>query len=231
MLYVFETFNNLNMINYDNESINICQICLKVQPNTKHVFTIWNNTITFQKMISFLIDEIFLQEEDLSTKICDECEKTLIISYKFKELCLKSVKNNRRLLEKNKSVVKINSLDAEESQTSAEWLEQDSTSSVTDEEKVVYIIDETKIENQKPIKSTDPLDLDGKNFRYCRQCDLKFSDHQTYQAHHRQTHRIGKLCPFCGKLVLRQAMDKHLASHSQKRNFLCTECGKTFTLR
>lgn len=219
------------MISYDNESINMCQICLKVQPNTQHVFTIWNNTITFQKMISFLIDEIFLQEEDLSTKICDECEKTLIISYKFKELCLKSVKDNKRILKRDKSVVKIESLDAvviaEESKTSSEWLEQDSIS-VTDEEKVVHIIDETIID--KTIKSSDPLHLDG-CFRYCRQCDLQFSDHQTYQAHHRQTHRIGKLCPLCGKLVLRQAMDKHLASHSQKRNFLCTECGKTFTLR
>lgn len=208
------------MINYENESITKCQICLKVQPNTQHVFTIWNNTITFQKMISFLIDEIFLQE-DLSTRICDECEELLIISYKFKELCLKSVKNNKKILEKDKSVVKIESLDAvvvtEESQTSSEWLEQDSIS-VTDED-----ID-------KPIKSSDPLHLDG-SFRYCRQCDLQFSDHQMYQAHHRQTHRIGKLCSFCGKLVLRQAMDKHLASHSQKRNFLCTECGKTFTLR
>lgn len=220
------------MINLDNENINMCQICLKERPNTQNVFTIWNNTITFQKMISFLIDEIFLQEEDLSNKICDDCEKTLIISYKFKELCLESVKNNNKILEKHKSEVKIECLDtivvaADESQNSTEiWLEQDS-SSFTDDEKIGDISDEKIIE--EPTK-TDSLNLDG-NFRYCRQCDLQFSDHQTYQAHHRQTHRIGKLCPFCGKLVLRQAMDKHLASHSQKRNFLCTECGKTFTLR
>lgn len=220
------------MLSLDNESINTCKICLKEQPNTQHVFTIWNKTITFQKMISFLIDEIFLQEEDLSNKICDECEKTLIISYKFKELCLESVKNNRRILGEDKSVVKIECLDtivvaAEESQTITEtWLKQDSPS-FTDDENIGDIFDEKVIEN--PIK-TDSLNLDG-NFRYCRQCDLQFSDHQTYQAHHRQTHRIAKLCPFCGKLVLRQAMDKHLASHSQKRNFLCTECGKTFTLR
>lgn len=220
------------MINLDNENINMCQICLKERPNTQNVFTIWNNTITFQKMISFLIDEIFLQEEDLSNKICDDCEKTLIISYKFKELCLESVKNNNKILEKHKSEVKIECLDtivvaADESQNSTEiWLEQDS-SSFTDDEKIGDISDEKIIE--EPMK-TDSLNLDG-NFRYCRQCDLQFSDHQTYQAHHRQTHRIGKLCPFCGKLVLRQAMDKHLASHSQKRNFLCTECGKTFTLR
>lgn len=226
------------MLNYNNETlVNKCQICLKEQANTQHgLNTIWNDTITFQKMISFLIDESFLQEEeDLSTNIiCDKCEKTLIISYKFKELCLSSVKTNKRirLLENDKSLVKIESIDAiaiivEESQNSTEtWFEESDRDSPSFVDQVKHI-DDTIID--KPIKS-QTRNVDG-NFRYCRQCDLQFSDQQAYQAHHRQTHRIGKLCPFCGKLVLRQAMDKHLASHSQKRNFLCTECGKTFTLR
>lgn len=220
------------MINYNNESLNMCQICLKEQPTAEHdLNTIWNNTITFQKMISFLINENYLQEEDLSTKICDECEKTLIISYKFKELCLTSAKNNKKILENLNNAVKVEGIDTtvvvETSEKSAEtWLGKEEENFPCSDESN-HLVDDTTIDN--PVKS-ESLNLDG-NFRYCRQCNLQFLDHQTYQAHHRQTHRIGKLCPFCGKLVLRQAMNKHLASHSQKRNFLCTECGKTFTLR
>lgn len=66
--------------------------------------------------------------------------------------------------------------------------------------------------------------------RKCRLCNLVFDTIKAYQLHHRLEHRARTLCPFCGKLVSKHAMEKHMVSHTKQKDHLCTECGKSFTL-
>lgn len=70
------------------------------------------------------------------------------------------------------------------------------------------------------------------NFGQCRLCNLSFPNLKEYKLHHRQYHRVRvrALCPFCGIFVSTQTMAKHIVSHTKAKKFLCTECGKNFTL-
>lgn len=66
--------------------------------------------------------------------------------------------------------------------------------------------------------------------RKCHVCNLEFENKKGYQLHHRIEHQTRTLCPYCGKLVSKHAMEKHMVIHTKKKDHLCTECGKSFTL-
>lgn len=65
--------------------------------------------------------------------------------------------------------------------------------------------------------------------KYCRRCDVKFDLRKLYLAHYKQVHMERMPCTFCGKLYYKQNIEKHMVSHSNEKNYVCSLCGSRFS--
>lgn len=81
---------------------------------------------------------------------------------------------------------------------------------------------------RKPLKKKSPKS-DRNLGKYCRRCDVKFELRKLYLAHYKQVHMERMPCTLCGKMYYKQNLDKHMISHSNEKNYVCSLCGSRFS--
>lgn len=238
-----------------------CRTCSKSNEALISLENSWTDTLKYSDMLTFLVESRATIETNqyLSNYICEICEEQLILSYSFKKQCCDTqekfdiiwkteltsykdhfvenhheskdpeVKNKEYIsiviedIVPNTSALIVNNLEIR----NVEEINNMTTDCSNDGNNTADLISESDIEEE--IAGTSEV---NKKIRHCLKCNLEFPDNKKYQIHHRNFHYKRNLCPLCGKFIIYQSMEKHIASHdTNHKAYLCTLCGKSFKMK
>lgn len=202
-------------------------------------------------MLTFLVESGANIETSqyLSKYICEMCEEQLILSYSFKKQCcdtqekfniiwksaLTSYKDHFVENHHEFKDLEVNNMNEDIVDIVVDHLEEGNVEEITntttdisnDGNNTADLISESEIQDE----TAETSDKNHK-IRHCLKCNLEFPDNKKYQIHHRNFHYKRNLCPLCGKFIIYQSMEKHIASHDKNHKaYLCTLCGKSFKMK
>lgn len=229
-----------------------CGTCMKQSNQMNPLSVLYEENFPLLELMFYLIGT----PDNLKPyhRICESCESSLVSAYFFKKKCLDT---DAIFMEMYKTTSKFRvDIDSFKHKLSTfpRKIELKTSQRFENDIKLVDVADSILQSNGSIVKridqnenaedrthpdrdhsiqvKCDPNTQKGAidQRKSCRICCLSFPDVKSYLAHHRQVHQKQTLCPFCGKLVAKDGMEKHLISHSKTKNHLCMECGKRFTL-
>lgn len=239
-------FNIVSSFSRTMDDSTRCRTCLLKSDELKSMFVQWMDSITIWNMYEYLMNIGDNVDDEAMVLICIKCEENLRSAYLFKLMCEKTEKTLTEFVRIEEPILLKSD---NESETDCNNFEDNYTTDILEAE--VYQICgndqdgwiKSLDDNVNQIKANDENEQNiGSQLvepkilgRKCKFCNVQFESIKLYQAHYRQVHNqsVPKvLCSYCGKLVRKHSIDKHLNSHSsiKIRNHLCTICGSSFTL-
>lgn len=223
-----------------NETIeyyqNVCRGCLS---NTSKMNLLGDHigeeTLTLMDLATYVISSDILSNE-FSSNICDNCKKILILSFKFKKQWIDNESLMVSLKNKTEEIIEIDDGQIYFDDFDQTFIKPEEVCEVAEEEIVIknqeIILNDNKNKNLVTDSNVQILHKNNRTTdQKCTECNIVFKSLVDFQYHNRKEHSHPRVCPICGKIFARQAIHKHIASHNKSKDHLCTECGKTFTLR
>lgn len=188
-------------------------------------------------------------ETEIISHICKKCEDSLKSAYLFKLMCAETERTLSELPKNEKSTILKSDNEIDDTNFEDSCM-SDMLGSDINEVYQICASDQDNRDNsfENNTNQTETIAIDEtlentasqiieckERGRKCKVCDIHFESIKSYQVHYRKvhSHSVSKvLCSYCGKLVAKHSIDKHLNSHSSVkiRNHLCTVCGSGFTL-
>ncbi|XP_044729129.1 gastrula zinc finger protein XlCGF26.1-like [Chrysoperla carnea] len=218
---------------------NICRTCLS-QAQLESIY--FDDTeFSVVNMLMAIADVEISDTDNLPSKICTSCIKTLNLAFRFKKQCeeaeykLKEFLNTYKILNRSTDDVEhvevISSVKEEE--TFANYLHVDHFESTND------LIFPQLTDTDVIVESFVGIYEDEKDENSCQKIVEECEDIQTSNETHKQNeekaeekHIRMKECSVCKKLINAKHLKEHMQGvHSIEKSLQCKECDKKFSFR
>lgn len=178
--------------------------------------------------------------DNLPSKICEECIKNINLFYNFRKVIRNSdleLRERYAALERNNSINLLQSTKSDDEtkvfnllEAKDEELEKsEETEEVTNKNDIPENESNVVTKGHKTRKryTFKNMLMYWKKTYECKSCDFTCTELSKWHNHKRTKHYPRGVCNICGKSMRNDNLHKHIKSHSESP-VTCTHCGKVF---